>query len=372
MKQIKTNIFSNIHFDDLEHIRFNIPAFGIAPFPGSLPDFKDLKNFKFTKKYNLLYQNENMESGCDLHHHKKESTDLIEEVLSKNKDKVFMIIDHGMFNHLVLQQYKNCQIWPRKYFAPSHGRTHHGSRDVSIIEKQRKHWFCSVNGRHHFFREQMFDWVMDQGLEKNNKVSYLGVGAEGQRSINDIDPQLSISKYKDKLPFNNFEYGDIPESNQGRIEKPMPLYDCLFNIVIETFITGQCANNSEKSLNTILYGHIPVIIGGEGSMKRLQDMGMIIPDYIQWSVWDEIPIDQLNFSKLHIMQRQMLDLFSKNKLNDIAEDWYPYAVRNLKKFVNLHKECAVEEQEICRWILTTTHNLKNAKYQYLYDKKYQN
>ena len=66
MKQINTNIFSNIHFDDLEHIRFNIPAFGIAPFPGSLPDFKDLKNFKFTKKYNLLYQNENMESGCKL------------------------------------------------------------------------------------------------------------------------------------------------------------------------------------------------------------------------------------------------------------------------------------------------------------------
>ena len=102
-------------------------------------------------------------------------------------------------------------------------------------------------------------------------------------------------------------------------------------------------------------------------MKKLQDMGMIIPDYIQWSVWDDLPIDQINYSSIDIMQRQLLELFSRHKIQDIATDWHPYAVRNFNKFRDLTKTCAREEREICRWILCATHNLSNARYQYLWN-----
>jgi len=101
-------------------------------------------------------------------------------------------------------------------------------------------------------------------------------------------------------------------------------------------------------------------------MKKLQDMGMIIPDYIQWATWDDIPIDESNYSKKGVVQRQLIDLFTKHSINDIATDWYPYALRNFNKFNNLESECAKEEREICRWVLITTHNVSNPKYQYLY------
>ena len=127
----------------------------------------------------------------------------------------------------------------------------------------------------------------------------------------------------------------------------------------------QTAWHDEKSLNAVLYGHVPLILSGPGSMKSLQDMGIIIPDYVQWSIWDDIPVDQLNYSKQSILQRQLLNLFNKHKLEDISADWYPYAIRNFDKVKNLETYCVQEEKEICTWILTTTHNLSNRKYQYL-------
>lgn len=369
MKQTNINSFRSIVLDDLEHIIFNTPAYGPETFAPTCRELNELKNFRFTKKYNLIYQNENMESGCDINQwFKKQSTDVIEKIVSTNKDKFFMIIDHGIFDHFTLRQHENCQTWPRKYFAPFLGHTHRGTKDSSVIERYRKHWFCCVMARNDVFRGKMFDWIIDQGLDKDNKISYLGVGQKAERSLKTIDLETIISKYKDKLPFNNFENGDIPDDNQGRIEKPMPLYDCLFNVVMETFATTQNAYHTEKALNAVLYGHIPLIIGGDGSMKKMQDMGIIIPDYIQWPIWDDIPIDQPNYNKLKIMQRQLSDFFKKHELDDISKDWYPYAVRNLERLSSIHKLCENEEQEICRWILKFTENINNKKYQYLYAK----
>jgi len=365
MKQI--NSFRSIVLDELEHIVFNTTAHNKAPFSPTFCELDELKNYKFTKKYNLIYQNESMESACDINQWlKKQSTDLLEHILSMHKDKFFMLIDHGIFDHHALRQHENCQVWPRKYFAPFLGWTHHGSRDTSVIERERKHWFCSVMARNDASRGLMFDWIIDQGLDKDNKISYLGVSGEEERFLKTGYSEQIISKYRDRLPFNNFEVDGPPDDNVGRIQKAMPLYDCLFNVVMETFLNKQTAYHTEKSLNAVLYGHVPIVMGGIGSMKKMQDMGIIIPDYIQWSIWDDIPDRQVSYCKFHIMQRQITNLFVKHNLNDIAEDWYPYAVRNLNKLKNLYKECAEEEREICRWILTATHNLSNRNYQYLY------
>jgi len=368
MKQTNINSFSHILLDDLEHVVFNTPAYGSETFIPTCREPIQLNNFRFTKKYNLIYQNESMESGCDINQwYKKQSTDLVEKILSTHKDKFFMIIDHGIFDHFALLQHKNGKTWSRKNFAPFLGHTDIGTRDSSVIEESRKHWFCSVMARNDVFRGKMFDWSIDQGLDKDNKISYLGVGQNADRSLKSIDSETIISKYRDRLPFNNFEKGNIPDDNQGRIEKPMPLYDCLFNVVMETFVATQNAYHTEKALNAVLYGHVPLIMGGNGSMKKMQDMGIIIPDYIQWSIWDDIPIDQPNYDKLDIMQRQLLNFFDKHNLDDIAKDWYPFAVRNLERLSSMHRMCESEEQEICRWILKFTENINNEKYQYLYE-----
>ena len=285
-----------------------------------------------------------------------------------------MVIDTDRFDHFSLTQNDNCQVWPRKYFAPFYSWTNRGPRDESVIQHNRQHWFCSMLGRSDYFRSYMFNWFLDEGLDKKNKISYLANGIESRNIKLNNDQQENFittngdPRYKNLIPFNNFEpMEEIPFDNLGRIYKAMPIYDCLFNIIVETYAMNDSAFHTEKSLNTILYGHIPIILGGTGSMKKLQDMGMIIPDYIQWSTWDDIPMDELNFSKQDIVKRQLTDLFTEHTINDIATDWYPYALRNLNKFINLERECAKEEREICRWILITTHNVSNPKYQHLYN-----
>ena len=369
--------------DDLEHVIFGQTAFWFSDEGMSdattqqnvktYTEIEDILSHTFTKKYNLLYQNDSLTHACDFTETKKTNTDVIVKILSQNEDKMFLVIDHGRFDAFSLKKYPNCQVWPRKYFAPFSHLTHPGSREESIIQKKRENWFCFIGGRSEVFRTQMFNWIIGEGLDKSNKVTYLSYGVN-TRDIdlhNDQRENFIATggkiEYKEMIPFNNFETKEnIPASSESRLGKCMSLYDCLFNIVVETFTTNQSAFHTEKTLNSILYGHIPIIIGGEGSMKKLQDMGIIIPDYIQWPIWDDLEVAQLHMNKNHIIQRQLIDLFTTHKIEDISTDWYPYAIRNLNKLNNLKENCAMEEKEICRWILTATHSISNPKYQRLY------
>ena len=375
MSQIKTNSFRQIILDDLQHIVFGHAVYdnnNTAYSPAVGDNLDPLINYNFSKKYNLIYQNDSFDFACDFTATKKEDTNVLAKVISDHGDKKFMIIDHGRFDTYTLRQFENCQVWNRKYLAPFYNWTHKGNRDPAVIKNNRNHWFTSILGRADVNRSDIFNWIVNNRLSLNNKVSYLCYGSE-TREINQYDDKQDnfIATGGDPaleklIPYNNFENkNDIPLDNVGRIRKDMPLYDCLFNIVVETIQTG--AYHSEKSLNTILYGHVPIIIGGEGSMKKLQDMGIIIPDYIKWSIWDDLPVQELNLSKIDVIKRQLKKLFSETTINDIANDWHPYAVKNLKHFNNLEKMCAEEEKEICRWILTATHNISNTKYQRLYN-----
>ena len=134
-----------------------------------------------------------------------------------------------------------------------------------------------------------------------------------------------IEKYKQIIPFNNFE-DKIPNHIDDRLKYTKPVFDCLFNITLEGLMTNDSTDISEKSLDTIIHGHIPVIISGAGTMKKLQDMGIIIPDYIKWSIWDDLSCNQINFSRESVIQRQILELSKRYKINEIAHDWYPYAL----------------------------------------------
>ena len=355
-----SNSFKSIVLDDLEHIIHNTPvnngygkSYESDPTKNIqvLPDLDKLVDHIFTKKYNLIYQNESLIHASEMKHHIREKTAVIERVLTENTDKFFMIIDEYSFDHFTLKQHSNCQIWPKKYFAGSFGLCFKDT-NIQSIEQKRQHWFCSVLGRSSFFRTQMFNWFVDRGLERENKISYLSYLSYAKKEDVADQQQNFISsggkaEHKSLIPYNNFENKEATANiylplDGIDIRKSMPLYDCLFNIVVETYPTTGTNFYTEKSLSPILYGHIPVILGGPGIMKKLQDMGMIIPDYIPWSIWDELEVGQLNIDKIGIMQRQLLELFSKHKLEDIAADWYPYAVRNFNKFKDLEQSCARE------------------------------
>ena len=180
---MSTNSFMDIILDDMEHIIHNSPfcngyGEGYKSNPKNnlsvYPDICDLLNHRFTKKYNLIYSNDSFTHGCDSKvPDKKDKTCVIEKILQSNKDKFFMIIDQYSFNHFTLRQYKNCQIWPRKYFSNFLGLCLTDQTSSEYIQKQRKHLFCSVLGRCNTFRTKMFNYFLDNGMEQDNKISYM-------------------------------------------------------------------------------------------------------------------------------------------------------------------------------------------------------
>lgn len=375
----RINTFTKIIIDELEHIvhdshNRSLPNYLKKTNPVYITNFIQLENLTLTKKYNLIYSDSTFEIHHDPQYSRQLRTDAILNLARKNPDKIFMVIDHDRINFHVLEQLKNCQVWKRKYFSDCYDKTARKLTTDNEILKERTHWFCASMGRADVFRTTMFHWFHDTGLIKYNKISYLSTPAISKSNpTRTIDPNVTRPLYmstggrlelQSLIPFNNFEK-EIPNMKE-RIDFSRPVFDCLFNIVMEGFLIEGNTDISEKSLDAIIHGNIPLIMSAPGTMKKFQDMGMIVPDYIKWHLWDDLPIDQPNYNKIDMIQRQLLQLFQKHKINDIAEDWYPYAIRNYKKFKDLESRCLDEEKEICRWILTTIHNLSNPKFQYLY------
>ena len=107
---------------------------------------------------------------------------------------------------------------------------------------------------------------------------------------------------------------------------------------------------SERSYKPFIQGNYPIIISSYGSMSKMVSKGFIIPDYINWQIWDHLPMDQLHFLTVDIICNQLKELFEKYKLEDIQNDWYPYAVKNYERMHNLKDLNEKEERAICNWI----------------------
>ena len=373
------NTFSKIILDNLAHIVHVPHPSTIPPVQkkehkhGLIDDFRQIGDLKLEKKYNLIYAGTGFDLNYDPLYSRKARTDAVVKVVMNNPDKIFMIIDNDRLNWQILEEFENCQVWKRKYFSDCYYMTASKIKPDLKIHKNKKHWFCACMGRADVFRTGWFHWFYDNNLLSENKVSYLATdwGRPNRPISTDKDTVRAMymqldgrEELKNLIPYNNYET-EIPDLHK-RTFAPRPIFDCLLNIVQEGFATAGNTDISEKSLDCIIHGNVPVIISAPGTMKKFQDLGMIVPDYIDWHIWDDIPVDQLNYSKIDIIRRQLLKLFSKHTIVDIAEDWYPYALRNLEKFNNLASRCLEEEKEICRWILTTTHNLSNPKFQSFY------
>lgn len=375
MIKYNTNTFEEIKLKDLQHILITeLPCVAerktsISSENTVISDLSSLLNLKLNKKYNLIYKDESFSHAWDIKNNCLENTVILEKILTKNQDLFFMVIDNSIFVPAMLRKHKNCQVWPRKYFSTAFRISKKFLVDENNLQEKRSHWFCCVLGRKDLFRSKFFDWMIDNNLHLKNKVSYLAHSAENNKKwdgVEHTEDMIHSPKNFHLLPFNNFEdRKEIPLDITGRFVKKMPVYDCLFNIIVDTFAVVDRPSYTEKSLNSIGYGNFPIIISGPGSMKRMQEFGIILPDYIKWHYWDDIPVDQLNYSKIEIIQRQLIKLFKTHKMEDIASDWYPYALKNLNQLKNIEKNCNEEEKEICRWILTSCQNISNNQYQYL-------
>ena len=359
------NTFKNIVLDNLAHIVHG--PYGISD---GISNFRQLVDLKLEKKYNLIYADNGFDTHYDPMYSRKIRTEIVTKVVMDNPDKVFMIIDNDRLNWHTLEEFENCQVWKRKYFSDCYYLTAPKIRPDHKISKNKNHWFCACMGRADIFRTQWFHWFYDNDLLSKNKVSYLATDQSWPDRPISTDKDTVRAMYmqmdgreelKNLIPYNNYER-EIPDKH-NRMYAPRPIFDCLLNIVQEGFAVDGNTDISEKSLDCIVHGNVPVIVSAPGTMKKFQDLGMIVPDYINWHIWDDLPTDQINYPKIPIIQRQLLKLFSKHKILDIAEDWYPYALKNLEKFENLATRCLEEEKEICRWILTTTHHLSDRNFQ---------
>lgn len=327
-----------------------------------LSEFSELIEYKFVKKYNLIYRTRDINVDCDPFSSK--GWQILSLIADKNPDKMFFIIDDLSVFKIDYKKIKNVQIWPRQFQFTQQ----YLLKDLDPIQQKKLHWMSCILGRAEIFRTLFFNNLLDMGFEKNNMLSY-GCYSIEDREYNENSGKKNYmdtggkEEYCHLIPFNNFK-NNIEYNYRPFLIKEIG--GCFANIVIETFITDSPIFLTEKTFKPLVQGSYPIIIGSIGSMARLTTMGFHIPDYINWQLWDSIPRDKDTFNFWGIIQKQLLELFQKYSLEDISKDWYPYAVKNRERMIKLDELNRIEEKAICHWLLSGCHALSNPKYQYLY------
>ena len=322
--------------------------------------FDSLVNFKFTKKYNLIFKknDENYYLDPNLsfkneYLNKQIATDCLMTMLRKNPDKFFLIIDELQIFDIDYSSESNAQIWHRQF---QFNQQYLLDSDIKPIEN-KKHWFGCILGRTDYFRTVFFEWFIKNNLHKNNLISY-GCYDAYDRNVSTDTAQNNFKNssgnetYKKLIPFNNFEK-ETPKILANRSSLTTDFVNCFANIIFETFGMHSDTNFlyfSERSYKPFIQGNYPIIISSYGSMSRMASKGFIIPDYINWQIWDYLPMDQLHFSTIDIICNQLKELFEKYKLEDIQNDWYPYAIKNYERMHNFKDLNEKEEKTICNWI----------------------
>ena len=330
--------------------------------------FSDLLNHKFTKKYVLLWHMNYVNYCGDPEPASRQSyNDVIKKISKQNPDKKFFIIDEIAVLNIDQKEFPNVQVWHRK-FQFNLQVLFEDEVDISL---HRKHWFVSILGRADPFRTDFFNWILENQFQENNLISYgcydavNRTGCPVERCRNNYLASGGLEKRKNIIPFNNF--GSVPMDLDGRLQIDQKTNHALINIVFETFANKEHVFFTEKTYKCLLQGHYPLIIGGLGSMSKLASLGFEIPDYINWHLWDHLPMDEANYGKMDIIKKQLRDLFGKYKIEDIALNYYEIAVKNKQRLIHFEDLNKQEEKEICRWLLTGCEQLSNPGLQYLYN-----
>lgn len=288
----------------------------------------------------------------------------IKTIANKNKDKNFLIIlDQG--EHYFGDTPNNLFVFNRKFHSGHYN--FHNSYPPTLIEQKKQWLFCPM-GRASVIRTYIFDLLVSKNLHKDNSVSYLCTNFPERKPDRDEYFKTGGVKNAHMLPYNNFENEILSNDQRHNSWNWSAHNNCLFGITVLNGATENVAWYDQRVYNVLAGGLVPVIISGTMGMGQLENMGFVVPDYINWRLCDLWPVDRYNtgLDKMELLIDGVHNFIGQNRLEDISKDWYPYAVKNQTHMINTMKQQALlEEQHICKWICTITKNLANPKYQQL-------
>ena len=298
---------------------------------------------------------------------RKRYNDIIKKLSKENPLTKFFIIDSVDTFDLDQKELGNVQVWKRK-FQFNLQVLFDQENDILL---HRENWFVSMLGRAETFRTEFYNYLQEKKYHQHNLISY-GCYDTEKRTNSDVGDCRKnyldtggLEKFKDTIPFNNF--GKIPDRLENRMSIDRETNKALINVVFETFANREHIFFTEKTYKCFVQGHYPLIIGAPGSMSKLASLGFEIPDYINWHLWDHLPMDEGNYGKMDIIKRQLHSLMDKYKIEDIALDYYETAIKNQKRLLSFEQLNKAEEKEICRWLLTGCNQLSNPSFQRLYN-----
>lgn len=287
-----------------------------------------------------------------------------------NSDKNFLIIlDAGEHVYQgepsVDSKIKNLFVFNRKFHCANYNWF--GSSPPPTFSINKSKWFYCPIGRADVVRTRFFDELVNAELHQKNSVSYLCTNFPERIPDPEEYTKTGGTKYKDMIPYNNFE-GKNLNNKERNLPNWIEQNKCLFGIDIEVGSVHPTTWYTERLYNIVSGGLIPVVVSGAGSLGQLENMGFIVPDYLNWRLYDLWPVDSWGTGpdKIKSIIKNLVNFTTKYKLEDIAKDWYPSAIKNQEHFKKLKDYYREEEKEICKWILVITHNLSNKKYQQLY------
>jgi len=275
-----------------------------------------------------------------------------------------LVVDQGEHDtHAARQAPDNLHIFPRRFHMALYNW--YGDPPREPGHTPSKWLFCPM-GRADHIRTRWFDLLHEHDLVRGNNVSYLctnypqrepdprryaGSGGEGHQHL---------------VPFNNFEPQNLPNDQRMRANWAAH-HECLFGVSVETGSTEPQAWYTERAYNMIGSGQVPVIIAGMGGMSQLESLGFRVPDYINWRLYDQWPVDRWGegLDKMGHIAADLRQFTQRHRIRDIARDWRPHAEHNRSHWNTLRAQFDREDRTVATWVMTLTHNLSTRRYQHL-------
>jgi len=252
-----------------------------------------------------------------------------------------------------LQVFKRRFTWARYNF--------HGAPPPREPVTPRRWIYCPM-GRADWIRTRWFDLLVQHHLLPHNRVSYLCTNFPAREPDPEQYTATGGTGNKHLLPHNTIE--DTVLDNVSRHQPNWnAIRDCVFGVSVETGSTSAEAWYNERIYNILAAGVIPVVLAGSGALGQLENLGFRIPDYINWRLWDQWPVDQWGTGVDKMKQTaQALEKFcDSHSIQDIVEDWRPHSQHNQRHWQRLVQQQDLEDQQVLEWVLTVTHNLNSTR-----------
>lgn len=257
---------------------------------------------------------------------------------------------------------QNLAVFKRRFTAGAYNFYGHPAPE-STPPCAQKWLFCPM-GRADLIRTRWFDLMCERDLLANNNVSYLCTNFPER--VPDAAEYHSTGGQGNghRVPFNNFESESMSNDQRHRANWNA-MHQCLFGISVETGSTEAEAWYNERTYNILAAGLVPVVIAGSGAMGQLENLGFRVPDYINWRLWDQWPVDQWGqgVDKMARTIQALQELTERHTIRDIAQDWRPHSEHNQRHWLRLAEQHDSEDRAVAEWVLTVTHNLSNRRYQ---------